>query len=115
MRITFSILSIGLSFLVLFPSLSFAADKVSVRTQGVLMELNIKQMTAIVNEKLFLWNRKTMFFNEKASPIAVENFKPKSWVYVEGFREKGGITAEKIYLLPGFVDGKKKSLYPFME
>ncbi len=95
--------------------MTFAGDGINVRTQGVLMELNVKQMTAIINEKLFIWNGKTKFLNEKGSPIAIDSFKEKRWVYVEGVRDKRGVTAEKIYLLPGFIDSKNRSLYPFME
>ncbi len=115
MRSVFAGLLIAVSFGIFISAATFAGDKISVRTQGVLMELNIKQTTAIVNEKLFLWNAKTKFLNEKASPISMDSFKAKSWVYVEGFRDKNGVTAEKIYLLPGFIDGKKRNLYPFME
>lgn len=71
----------------------------------------------IVNERQFSWDQQTLFYSEKGYPITLDQFKEKSWVYIEGEKDKLNkrIVIKKIYLLPKYVDNKEKHLYPFME
>jgi len=81
------------------------------------MELDLKKSMMIVNEKLFIWNPKTIFNDEKGKPITVEKLSTKSWVYIEGENDKvhKRVVAQKIYLLPKYIDRKERHRYPFMQ
>ncbi len=59
-------------FSMIFSSLTFASDKDIFRVQGTVMEIDLKKGTMIVNEKLFRWDQKTTFLNDKGSPITID-------------------------------------------
>jgi hypothetical protein len=97
--------------------LTFALDKDRIAIQGVVMELDLKKNAMIVNERAFFWDPQTTFYNAKGSPITVDQLKAKTWVYIEGVRDnvKKRAIAEKIYLLPKYINEKEKYLYPFIQ
>lgn len=103
--------------LILFSTLTFASEEDIFKLQGIIMKLNPKGNMMIVNERQFSWDRHTSFYNEKGSPIPLDRFKEKDWVYIEGEKDKANkrTVIQKIYLLPKYVDKKEKHLYPFME
>lgn len=105
----------SISFAIFFSSLTFASGEEIYRNQGIIMSIDLKQKIMVVNERIFTWDHTTMIFNEKESPISIENFKPNKWVYIEGVREKkkNPMRIEKIYLLPKYVDKKERHLYSF--
>jgi hypothetical protein len=49
--------------------------------------------------------------------MTIDKSRPKTWVYIEGERDKynNRIIINKIYLLPKYIDKKEKHLYPFMQ
>jgi hypothetical protein len=98
-------------------SLTFALDKDKIAIQGVVMELDLKKNVMIVNERAFFWDPQTIFYNEKGSPITVDQLRAKTWVYIEGMRDnvKKRAIAGKIYLLPKYINEKEKHLYPFIQ
>ena len=105
-------------FLVLLiSSLTFAADKDIVTLQGIVMDLNLKKNVMFVNEKAVAWNQNTLFHNEKGSPIPVDKLTTKTWVYIEGVKDEARkrVMAKKIYLLPKYIHGNEKHLYPFIK
>ena len=106
-----------LSFLLILPALTFSAERDSIKIQGFVMELNLKKSTLVVNEKMFIWNEKTVFNDEKGSPVKLEKLKAKSWVYIEGENDRANKRwiAKKIYLLPKYIDRKELRLYPFIQ
>jgi hypothetical protein len=97
--------------------LTFAADKAIVKTQGVVMAVDLKKSEIVINERKFVLNGNTTFFNERGYPVTVEMLKPKTWVYIEGTDEKAKrrVFATKIYFLPKRIDGKEKDRYPFLK
>jgi len=103
--------------IILISSLTFASDKGIVKSQGILMALDLKKKTMIINEQPFTWDQDTVIHNEKGSPVTLDNLRARTWVYVEGVREKGQKRAvvKKIYLLPKYIDEREKSLYPFIK
>jgi hypothetical protein len=103
--------------ILIITSLTFGADKDIVKIQGVVMELDLKQNMMIVNEKLFVWNQNTIFHDGKGSPITVDKLKTRTWVYIEGVKDnvRKRAVAEKIFLLPKYIDEKEKHLYPFIQ
>jgi len=103
--------------IILISSLTFASDKGIVKSQGILMALDLKKKTMIINEQPFTWDQDTVIHNEKGSPLTLDHLKARTWVYVEGVREKGQKKAvvKKIYLLPKYIDEREKSLYPFIK
>ena len=54
----------------LFSALAFAQGK-DIQTKGKVMQLDFAKKTVIVNEKTFVWNPNTLFFDEKGSPISI--------------------------------------------
>jgi outer membrane protein assembly factor BamE (lipoprotein component of BamABCDE complex) len=105
------------SYLFTSSTLAFASEEDTAKIQGIVMALDINKNTMIVNEKLFVWNQNTAVYNDKGSPMTIDKFKPQTWVYIEGERDKNNrrIIINKIYLLPKYVDKKERHLYPFME
>ena len=104
-------------FLLIFSVLTFAEDINIVKIQGVVMSLDLKKSTVVINEKTFVWDQQTTFHNEAGSPIKIDKFKAKGWVYIEGEYDKAykRWVAKKIYLLPKFIGRKELHLYPFIE
>jgi hypothetical protein len=104
-------------FTLFISSLTFASDESIVRTQGIVMELDLKKNIMIVNERTFIWDQNTMLYNEKGFPISGDKLRTKVWVYIEGMRDniKKRVIAEKIYLIPKYIDNSKRDLYPFMQ
>ena len=114
------IVKIGITILFLtftISSLTFAGDKDIVKTQGIIMAIELFKNSMVVNERLVVWDQQTFFNNEKGKPITVDQLKTKNWVYLEGVleKEKKRVLAKKIYLIPKYIDGKEKHLYPFIQ
>ena len=89
-------------FLLIFSVLTFAEEISIVKMQGVVMSLDVKKSTVVINEKTFVWDQYTTFHNEAGSPIKIDKFKAKAWVYIEGENDKAHKrwVAKKIYLFP---------------
>jgi hypothetical protein len=104
------------SILIIAP-LTFASARDRIAIQGIVMELDLKKNVMIVNERAFFWDPQTTFYNEKGSPITADQLKAKTWVYIEGMTDnvKKRAIAEKIYLLPKYINEKEKHLYPFIQ
>ncbi len=103
-------------FSLFISSLTFAADKDTVTFQGIVTELDWKKRIIIVNERSFAFNENTIVHNDKGSPIPQDKLKTKTWVFVEGVKDKNRKKlATKIYLLPKYIDEKEKHLYPFIK
>jgi hypothetical protein len=105
------------SYLLIFSTLAYASEDDIAKIQGMIMDLDVKKNTMIVNEKSFVWSQNTVIYNDKGSPITIDQFKPKTWVYIQGERDKNNkrIIIHKIYLLPKYIDKKERPRYPFME
>lgn len=103
--------------IIVISALTFASDKGIVKTQGVLMALDLKKKTMIINEQAFTWDESTVVHNEKGSPVALDNLKARTWVYIEGVKDKGQktVVVKKIYLVPKYIDEREKHLYPFIK
>jgi len=103
-------------FSLFISSLTFAADKDIVTFQGIVMELDWKKKMIVVNERSFAFNQNTIVYNEKGSLIPQDNLRTKTWVFIEGVKDKNQKkVAKKIYLLPKYIDAKEKHLYPFIK
>ncbi len=97
-------------------SLTFAANKDIVTFQGIVTELDWQKKIITVNERSFAFDKNTIVHNEKGSPIPQDNLKTKTWVFVEGVKDRSQKKlATKIYLLPKYIDEKEKHLYPFIK
>jgi hypothetical protein len=116
-RNSYFIGSVSVIFFVLTISLTFALDKDIIRIQGRVMEVDLNHNIMIVNERTFVWNQNTAFYNDRGSPTTVDSLIKKTWVYVEGAKDatKKRVIAQKIYILPKYIPGKEKHLYPFFQ
>jgi hypothetical protein len=107
---------LAILFSLFISSLTFAANKDIVAFEGMVMELDWKEKMIIVNERSFAFDKHTIVYNEKGSPIPQDNLKTKTWVFIEGTKDKSQKkVAKKIYLLPKYIDEKEKHLYPFIK
>jgi hypothetical protein len=106
-----------LFFMLISSGLTFASEGDIYKGQGLIMNIDAKINMMIVNERQFVWNQNTIVNNEKGSPVQMDKFKAKAWVYIEGVKDKNNnrIIIEKIYLLPKYVDKNERHLYPFMQ
>jgi len=57
-------------FIFLFSAFVFAQGK-DFQGKGKVMQLDFAKKTAIVNEKTFVWDANTLFYDEKGSPITI--------------------------------------------
>lgn len=98
---TIVVLTLFLSIL-LFSLQTFAAGKELVRFQGPLMEIYLEKNMMVVNEKFFIWDKKTIFVNESGVPIKPDQLKIDRVVSIEGERvhKKKPILIKEIRLLP---------------
>jgi hypothetical protein len=97
-------------------ALTSAGEKGMVKFQGVVMSVDLKKRTMIVNEKECVWSPKTDLFDAKGSVVSYERLKPRTWVYIEGERDvrKRRIMIQKFHVLPKRIDDKEKRHYPFI-
>ena len=104
-------------FILSLSGLTFATEKDMVNFQGIVMSVDMKKQSMVVNEKLCLWNRHTVINDARGSTATLDQLKTKGWVYVEGVYDKAHhrVQAKTIYLLPKYVEGKEKSRYPFIK
>jgi len=102
-------------FMLLFLALAFAQEQDAFKMQGLIMNVDLQKNMMIVNESTFIWNPNTKFYNEKGSLVTVDKLRAKTWVYIEGVKDSAQkrMMAEKIYILPKYIDKKEKHLYPF--
>jgi hypothetical protein len=99
----------------IFSGLDFAQGQDEFKIQGLIMNVDLQKKVMIVNESTYLWDQNTKFYNDKGSPVTVDKLRAKTWVYIQGVKDSGGkrMMAEKIYLLPKYIDKKEKHLYSF--
>jgi hypothetical protein len=104
-------------FMLLFLALAFAQEQDTFKIQGLIMNVDLQKNMMIVNESTFIWNQNTKFYNEKGSLVIVDKLRAKTWVYIEGVKDSAQkrMMAEKIYMLPKYIPGKEKHLYPFIQ
>ena len=90
-------------FIFFFFALAFAQGK-DIQSKGRVMELDFAKKTVIVNEKTFIWDANTLFFDEKGSPISSiteDRLVKGTMVRVEAtYIRKKPLMIKKIYLLP---------------
>ena len=89
-------------FIFLFSALAFAQGK-DIQTKGKVMQLDFAKKTVIVNEKTFVWNPNTLFFDVKGSPILIteDKLQKGTWVSIEATWIKNKpLVIKKLSLLP---------------
>jgi len=86
----------------LFSGLAFAQGK-DVQSKGKVMQLDFAKKTVIVNEKTFIWNQNTLFYDEKGSPLSIteDRLIKGTMVRVEStYIKNKPLVIKKLYLLP---------------
>lgn len=89
-------------FIFLFSGLAFAQAK-DIQTKGKVMQLDFSKKTVIVNEKTFVWNQNTLFYDEKGSPITItaDRLAKGTLVSIEAtWIKKKPLVIKKLSLLP---------------
>ena len=110
MKIRFfgTVMTLVVSFILLFSVLAFTAEPVAVTVQGKIMDWDLKKNMIVVNEKYFFWNPQTIFYDEKGNAIKGDRFKVKqlrmnTLVNIEAVKEttaKRQFIIKKLYVLP---------------
>ncbi len=99
----YKIVTLTLFILTLLFSLrAFAAEKGILTLEGSLMRIDLQKNTMVVNEKTFIWDKKTIFLNESGAPFTPDQLKVGREVYIEGERmgQKRLFLIKEIRLLP---------------
>jgi hypothetical protein len=89
-------------FIFLFSALAFAQGK-DVQSKGKVMQLDFAKNTVIVNEKAFVWDANTLFFDEKGSPIIItaDRLAKGTMVRAEAtYIKKKPLMIKKLFLIP---------------
>ena len=89
-------------FILLFSAFAFAQGK-DVQSKGKVMQLDFQKKMVIVNETTFVWDAKTLFYDEKGSPIIItaDRLVKGTMVRIEATWIKGKpLVIKKLYLLP---------------
>jgi hypothetical protein len=110
---------IAVVFVMIFAidTITFSSGNNIIRIQGRVMEVDLGNKIMVVNERTFVWDQNTAFYNDRGSPATVDSLRRKTWVYLEGVKdatEKSAI-AQKIYILPKYIPGEERHLYPFFQ
>ncbi len=90
------------SLLILFSSSpAWSTDEDLIQTEGILMEVDLKTNTMVVNERRFSWDSNTFITNEKGSSITIDKLKTNSWIYMESIEDRANkrILVKKIRLI----------------
>jgi hypothetical protein len=89
-------------FFFLFSGLAFAQGK-DIQSKGKVMELDFAKKTVIVNEKTFVWNANSLFYDVKGAPILIteDKLQKGTMVRIESTWIKNKpLMIKKLYLLP---------------
>ena len=89
-------------FIFLFSGLAFAQGK-DVQSKGKVMKLDFARKTVIVNEKAFIWDSNSLFYDEKGSPISItaDRLTKGTLVRIEAtWIKKKPLVIKKLHLLP---------------
>ena len=89
-------------FIFLFSALAFAQGE-DIKTKGKVMELDFAKKTMIVNEKHFVWDANTLFYDEKGFPISIiaDRLTKGTRVSIEAtWIKKKPLEIKKLSLLP---------------
>jgi len=98
-------------------TLTFGGEGDILKFQGLVMTVDVKRNSLVVNERLIVWDKNTVVSNERGTPASIERLKARDWVFVEGVLNESlkKIDAKRIYVLPKRIDGKEKRQYSFFE
>lgn len=58
-----------------------------IKTKGILMEIDLKAQTLIINEKKFMWDSNTIIEDEKGDSIKMDSLKPNTPIYAESVED----------------------------
>jgi hypothetical protein len=89
-------------FIFLFSALAFAQAK-DIHTKGMVMKLDFAKKTVIVNEKAFVWDANTLFYDVKGAPILIteDKLQKGTKVSIEAtWIKKKPLVIKKLSLLP---------------
>ena len=70
----------------LFPAVVLPNNEM-IKTRGILMEIDFKNNTLIINEKKFIWDSNTAIEDERGSIIKIDRLKPNTPIYMESVED----------------------------
>jgi hypothetical protein len=110
--------SLLIGCIVLFAThLGFARGGNVLKTQGLINPGgDPKAGYLIINEIRVYIDKTTRVMDHRGTPILLTELQPKKWVYMEIVQDqnKKKIRANKIYLLPRYINPEERKKFPFM-
>jgi hypothetical protein len=100
-RFFWKIVVLIVCFIFCFSALAFAQGK-DIQSKGKVMQLDFVKKTVIVNEKAFVWDANTLFYDVKGAPILIteDKLQKGTKVTVEAtWIKKKPMVIKKLYLL----------------
>ncbi len=82
--------------------------------QGIVSSTEGLPNHIIVNERRVLLDSQVEIKDHKEKDKSLSDIKNGKWIYVVAEERSSGLTAIKIYLLPGKIKDNEKHKYPFM-
>ena len=90
-----------LCFVFLFSALAVAQGKDVVEMTGNVMNVDMAKKIVVVDEKTFVWDQNTLFYNAKGSPVTADKLRKNVKVFIEATWVKNKpYTITKIYISP---------------
>jgi len=88
-------------FIFLFSALTLAQGKDVVTIAGQVMDLKVEKKIVVVNEKTFVWDQNTLFYDDKGSLVTADKLRKNFKVFIEATWVKNKpYTITKIYISP---------------
>lgn len=83
--------------------------------QGIVSSIEGLPKQIIVNERRVLLDSQVEVMDHKEKEKSLSDIKSGKWIYVVAEERSSGLTAIRIYLLPGKIKDNEKHKYPFMD
>ncbi len=94
------------------PALAGSDDTVTY--QGIVNSIEGIPNHLIINERKIFLDDDVEVMDHKEKEKSLSDIKNGKWIYVVSEEKSSGLTALRIYLLPGKVKDSEKHKYPFM-
>ncbi len=94
------------------PALAGSDDTVTF--QGIVNSIEGIPNHIIINERKIFLDDDVEVMDHKEKEKSLSDIKNGKWIYVVSEEKSSGLTALRIYLLPGKVKDSEKNKYPFM-
>jgi hypothetical protein len=97
-----------------FPVPPAWGDRENQEFQGVVMEKDSLKRVIYVNEMEIRVPRDTEITTVRQVSLSFSSLRPKQWVFIRAHRDRKGLVADEIVLIPRYIPVGERKKYPFM-